>query len=286
MGGEPSHEMNPPRTCIVTGGNAGIGRVTATELARHYDHVLLSCRSAERARPVVEAIRAETGNLGVDFVPLDLASLASVRRAAEQILARDQPIQLLVNNAGLASIKGQTADGFEMTFGVNHLGHFLLTTLLLDRIVASAPARIVNVSSTGHYHARGIDFDHLRSATRSPTGIPEYQVSKLANVLFSAELARRLEGTGVTTYSLHPGVIASEIWKPVPGPLRWLIKRFMITEEEGARTTLHCALSEEAGAQTGLYYDRCAPKEPNPLAHDEALAAELWERSEAWTRPP
>jgi NAD(P)-dependent dehydrogenase (short-subunit alcohol dehydrogenase family) len=177
-----------------------------------------------------------------------------------------------------------TRSGFELAFGVNHVGHFLLTSLLLDRIKSSAPARIVTVASKAHYRAPGIDWDAVRQRTRTRTALREYGVSKLANVLFSAELARRLAGARVATYSLHPGVVASDVWRAVPWPFRALMKLGMISTEQGAATTLHCATSAEAGEQSGLYYDECRAKEPGKAAQDEALAAELWRRSEAWVQ--
>lgn len=268
------------KVCLVTGANTGIGAVTARELARMGAHVLLACRSADKTRPVVEQIRSETGNERVEHIDLDLSSLASVRRCAESFLARDLPLHVLVNNAGVGGQRGETADGFELHFGVNHLGHFLLTTLLLDRIVRSAPARVVTVSSGSHYQARGIDFDAVRGPTRSITGMPEYAVSKLANVLFSAELSRKMEGKGVSTYSLHPGVVASDIWRRIPSLVRPLVTMFMITNEEGAKTSLHCATAPEVADQTGLFWDKLKPRKPSRPARDPELARTLWERSE------
>ncbi len=270
------------KVSLVTGANTGIGRVTALELARAGAHVILACRSAERTAPVVDAIRREVGADRVEAVSLDLGSLASVRACAEEVLRRDRPLHLLVNNAGLAGQRGLTADGFELAFGVNHLGHFLLTQLLLERITASAPARIVNVASHSHYGAKAIPWDHLRERTRSFTALPEYAVSKLANVLHAAELGRRLDGSGVTTYALHPGVIASDIWKRIPPPLRSAAKLFMKSTEEGARTTLHCATAPALEGETGQYYAESSPKKPSRPAQDAALAAELWTRSERW----
>jgi NAD(P)-dependent dehydrogenase (short-subunit alcohol dehydrogenase family) len=271
------------RVALITGANTGIGRVTAQELARAGAHVFIACRSAERAQPVLDAIRAQHAGAKVDLVSLDLGDFASVRACAAELLARGLPLHLLINNAGLSPRGGQRSkSGFELGFGVNHMGHFLLTTLLLERLRSSAPARVVTAASRAHYRARGFDWDALRAPTRSAAGIAEYGVSKLANVLFSAELARRLEGSGVTTYSLHPGVVASDIWRGVPWPIGPLMKLFMLSNEEGARTTLHCATSEEAGHETGLYYDKCKPVAPGELAQDPALARELWERSEAW----
>ena len=264
------------KNVLVTGANTGIGRVTALELAAMKATVILACRSEERARPVLEAIGASGGR--AEYLHLDLADLASVRAAAGEFLERDEPLAILVNNAGLAGAHGLTNDGFEITFGTNHVGPYLFTRLLMPALERAPEARIVNVASTGHYRAPGIDWDAVRKPTRTTTAFPEYCVSKLANVLFSAELARRSPST-IHTYSLHPGAVASDVWREVPWGLRHLMKAFMLTNEQGARTTLHCATSDEAGAQTGRYYDSCHEKTPSALARDEKLAAELWQRS-------
>jgi retinol dehydrogenase-12 len=272
------------KVCLITGANTGIGRATAVELARRGARIFVACRSEEKGSEAVASVKRESGNEAVEFLKLDLASLASVRSGAAVFLAKGLPLHLLINNAGVAGQRGITAEGFELHFGTNHLGHFLLTELLLDTVKASGPARIVNVSSKSHYDAKGIDFDVLRRSTKSITGLPEYAVSKLANVLFSAELARRLEGSAVTTYSLHPGVVASDAWRRIPWPFRAIIKRGMLTNEQGAETTIHCATSEQAGKETGLYYDHSRVKEPSKPAQDRALATELWDRSVGWTR--
>jgi len=268
---------------IVTGATSGIGKVTALDLARRGAHVVLACRSADKTAAVIDEIKRETGNQEVDFLALDLGSLDSVRAAARAFLDRGLPLHGLINNAGLASTRGQTEDGFELAFGTNHLGHFLFTTLLLDKLKASAPARIVNVASASHYSAKGIDWNALEQPTRSLTGLTEYEVSKLANVLFTAELARRLEGTGVTTYALHPGVVATNVWRRMPRIVSWLPKLFMKSSEDGARTQIWCATAPELADQSGRYYDGCKEKRPSRLARDAELAAELWRRSEAWT---
>jgi retinol dehydrogenase-12 len=272
------------RVVLVTGASTGIGRVTARELAQQGAHVFAACRSAERAQAVIDEIRAAPGSGSVEFLPLELGDFESIRQCAKTFLARDLPLHVLINNAGHAGARGLTKDGFELAFGVNHLGHFLLTQLLVDRIKASAPARIVTVASKAHYRAPGIDWQAVREPTRTATGLKEYGISKLANVLFSAELGRRLNGTGITTYSLHPGVVASDIWRSVPWPLRSLIKLVLISTERGALTTLHCATSPDAGTETGLFYDECRPKFPSRVAQDTNLAAELWQRSEDWLR--
>ncbi len=268
------------KNCLVTGANTGIGRVTALELARQGAKVILAGRSEERTRPVVEEIRAAGGV--AEFLPLDLGQFASVRSCAETFLARGEPLHLLVANAGLAGTRGQTKDGFEIHFGTNHLGHFLFTCLLRKRLLEAGEARVVVVASRAHYRAKKIDFDAARLRTPSRTGLGEYAHSKLANVLFAAELGRRVKGTGVTTYSLHPGVVASDVWRNVPWPFRSLMKLGMITNEEGAKTTLHCALTPALANETGRYYDRSAEKRPSRVAEDATVAAELWRRSEEW----
>lgn len=269
------------RVALITGANTGIGRVTALELARTGMQVFLACRSEARTRSVVDAIAAAGGKAG--FLPLDLADFDSVRECARAFLALDRPLHLLVNNAGLAGTRGFTKSGFELAFGVNHMGHFLLTQLLLDRLKQSAPARIVTVSSRAHRRASGIDWDAVRRPTASRLAMKEYRISKLANLLFSAELGRRLAGSGVTTYALHPGVIASDIWREVPWPLRALMHLGMISNEAGARTTLHCALSQAVAGETGLYYSDCRVAVPTEVGQDMALAGELWRRSDGWT---
>ncbi|HEX7602397.1 MAG TPA: SDR family oxidoreductase [Polyangiaceae bacterium] len=268
---------------IVTGANTGIGRVTAATLAKHGAHVLLACRSEERTRPVVDEITQAGGK--AEFVPLDLADLASVRACSKAFLERDVALPLLVNNAGLAGAHGLTKDGFELTFGTNHLGPYLFTRLLMPAIERAGEARIVNVASAGHYRARGIDWEAIKKPTVSTSGFPEYCVSKLANVLFTSELAERAP-KGVHAYSLHPGGVASDVWREVPWGLRHVLKLFLLTNEQGARTTLYCATSDDVRDQNGLYYDRCKPKTPSKVARDKALARELWEKSAAWTGLP
>jgi len=271
------------RTFLVTGGNTGIGLSTAVELARRGGRVYIGCRSAAAGEAAVAVIKSAAGSQSVWLLPLDLASLASVRACAAAFLALDEPLHVLVNNAGLGGQRGLTADGFELHFGVNHLGHYALTLLLLDRLTASGPgARIVNVSSAAHYNAPGIDFDALRRRTASFTGQREYAVSKLCNVLFTTEISRRFPTADVSASSLHPGVVASDIWRRVPRLVRPLITARMLTTEQGAVTSLYCATSPSVAAGGGLYYDKCAVQEPNPAATPE-LAERLWQRSATWT---
>lgn len=280
------------QTYVITGANSGIGKITARELARRGGRVVLAGRSRDKTLAVIDELRADTGNDHLSFVSLDLGSLDSVRACATELLAREPAIHVLINNAGLAGVRGLTKDGFEVHFGTNHLGPFLLTRLLLDRLIASAtpgaPARIVNVASKSHFAAkRGIDWDAQHAKTRSLTGLDEYGVSKLANVLFSAELARRLDPAQVATYALHPGVVATDVWRQVPAPVRWLMKKFMITPERGAEASLRCATDPTLAGETGKYYDvGGVERRPSKLAADPALAEALWARSEAWTGLP
>jgi NAD(P)-dependent dehydrogenase (short-subunit alcohol dehydrogenase family) len=270
------------RTFLITGANTGIGRETARALAARGARLHLACRSVQAGRRTIDEIAAQTGNREIGLLSLDLGDLDSVRRCAEAFLATAEPLHVLINNAGVAGSRGMTASGFERMFGTNHVGPFLLTGLLLERLRSSAPARIVNVASAAHYRATGIDWEAVRRPTRSLTGMAEYSVSKLANVLHAQELGRRLEGSDLTTYSLHPGVIASDIWRRVPWPIRPLIKRRMDSPEHGARTSLYCATSPELAGESGRYYDDCRPRKPGAAA-TAGLAAELWRRSSEWT---
>ncbi len=273
------------KTFIITGANTGIGKITAKELARQGAQVFLACRSQSKTAPVVAEIKAETGNEQVEFIALDLSDLASVRACAETLLARAPKIHGLINNAGVVAKRGSsTKDGYEMTFGTNHLGHYLLTRLLMDRIKQTGGARIVNVSSASHYRAKNIDWTAVQKPTKTVVGLREYEVSKLANVLFTKELARRLEGTDVTAYAVHPGVVATDAWRRIPPPFRWLIKRFMITPEQGAQSSLVCATSPDLATQSGRYYTAGGKeKRPNKAADDVELASTLWTKSAEWT---
>ena len=274
---EKPHDLTG-RTFLVTGANSGIGQITAARLAERGAQVFLGCRDGAKGEAVAAPLRAAGAK--VEVLPLDLADLASVRQAAATFVARGLPLHGLINNAGLAGTRALTRDGFELTFGVNHLGHFLLTRLLEARLREGAPARVVNISSQAHRSAKGIDFTALREPARSRTGLREYAVSKLANVLFTRELARRWAGSGVTAYALHPGVVATGIWRRLPGPLRWLVTRFMITPEEGARTTIFCATAPELAGVSGRYYDHQRESTPSQVAQDDALAARLWDESD------
>jgi retinol dehydrogenase 12 len=278
-----SETSGEPRTFLITGANTGIGLATAVGVARDGGRVYIACRSAAAGEIAVARIKDATGSAAVWLLPLDLASLESVRACAAAFLARDEPLHVLVNNAGVGGQRGRlTADGFELHFGVNHLGHYALTQLLLDRLKASGPgSRIVNVSSDAHYGATGIDFAALRRPG-SFTGQREYAVSKLCNVLFAQELARRLGGAGVTSYARHPGVVASDIWRRVPPLARHLLTARMLTTEQGAVTSLYCATSAAVATDSGQFYDKCAARPASRVATPE-LAELLWKYSTEWT---
>ena len=270
------------RTFFVTGANSGIGRAMVEALAARGGSVVLASRSKERTEPVLEGVRRSHPGADAEFLEIDISDLASVRGTASRFLEAGRPIDVLVNNAGVAGTRALSRDGFDLTYATNHLGPFLLTNLLLPRLRTAPEGRIVNVSSVAHTRVKRLDWSGLeRRAEPKRSAFPDYAVTKLMNVLHAKELARRLAGTPVTTYALHPGGVASNIWRAVPQPAQWLLKQFLLSNEEGAQTPLYCATAPELTTVTGRYYDKCREVAPNPLADDEALAKELWVRTEA-----
>ena len=270
------------RTFLVTGANSGIGRAMVEALAARGGHVVLAARSEERTRPVLDGIRAQRRSAAVEFLQVDVSDLASVRRAASAYLATGRPLDVLVNNAGVGGTSALSADGFDLTYATNHIGPFLLTSLLLPAIERAPQGRIVNVSSIGHMQVKRIDWTLLERRTEPrKSGFADYAATKLMNILHVKELARRLAGTRVTTYALHPGGVKSNIWRALPGPVQWGIKLFLISNEEGAKTQLYCATAPELAGVTGRYYDKSREVPPNRLAEDPALARELWTRTES-----
>ncbi|MHB8328178.1 MAG: SDR family oxidoreductase [Acidimicrobiales bacterium] len=274
------------KTVVITGGNSGIGLETAVALSGAGARVVITARHGGRGAAAVAEITRRSGSDAAELVVFDLGDLASVRSGAAEILATCDRIDVLVNNAGVVlSERRETPDGLEATFAVNHLGHFLLTELLLDRLKASAPARVVNVASTAHKGARrGLDFDDLQSQQQY-SGMRVYARSKLANIYFTTELARRLAGTGVTANSLHPGTVATGYGRDgdASGVLAFgvkVIKPFVLTAAQGARTSIHLASSPAVEGITGMYFIKCKPATPSKVAGDEAAAARLWEASE------
>lgn len=265
------------KVCLVTGASSGIGRVTAEVLAARGAKVWLACRDLGKAEPTLSAIARAGGN--AQLVELDLSDLDSVRACARTVLSTSEPLHVLINNAGLAGKKALTKQGFELTFGVNHLGHFLLTQQLLPKLLEQPHSRVVNVSSKAHYNASGIDFSELRRQARGFGALHAYAVSKLANVLHAKELAARYGARGLHAYALHPGVVKSDVWREIPQPFRALVTWRMISNEQGAKTTLYCATSAEVADQNGRYYDECHEKAPSQVAQNAALASELWQKS-------
>jgi dehydrogenase/reductase SDR family protein 13 len=270
------------RTFLVTGANSGLGRATVEALARRGGNVVLAGRSEERTRPVVEAIRTLQPAGDISFLQVDVADLGSVHRAADAVLASGRPLDVLINNAGIAGTYALSPDGFDLTYATNHIGPFLLTQRLLPRLLEAPQGRIVNVSSVAHLRVSEIDWAALdRRGAPVRSGFPAYALSKLMNVLHAKELARRLAGTPVTTYALHPGGVASNVWRALPGPVQWLLKLVLLSSEEGARTQVHCATAPELASTTGRYFEKLRQARCNPLADDPALARELWARTAA-----
>ena len=274
--------MNQKPICLITGATSGIGEVTARELARRGMHVIIVGLSAERVAATVARIKQATG-VEVETLIADLSSQAGVRSVAEAFLQRHQRLDVLINNAGGFFASRQiSADGIELTWALNHMSYFLLTNLLTDILRASAPARVVNVSSDAH-RSGVMRWDDLQF-TRSYNGWAAYAQSKLANILFSNELARRLEGTGMTSNALHPGFVATRfahnngiIW----GGLMALMQRlFGITPEEGAQTSIYLATASEVATISGRYFVKSRETSPAPQAQDMAAAARLWEITE------
>ncbi|MDN5882363.1 MAG: SDR family oxidoreductase [Nitrosospira sp.] len=267
---------------LITGATSGIGLESAVMIAQSGAKVIIVGRNPEKTEAVLAQIKQRSDSSQVESMLCDFASQADIHRLAKNFLSRHDRLDVLINNAGAVNDKRTlTEDGIETTFAVNHLGYFLLTHLLLDRIKASAPARIVNVASGAHYRGT-LDFDDLGFERRYKI-MHAYARSKLANVLFTRELARRLKGTGVTSNAVHPGVVATHIWDRAPGwtqPIFTIVKRiFMIAPEKGAQRIAWLAASPEVEGKTGLYFENNQPKEPSTLARDDALAGRLWRQS-------
>jgi retinol dehydrogenase-12 len=268
------------KLCVVTGANSGIGLVTVRELAERGAEVVLVCRDERKGRVALDEVRSAIPDARLDLALADFASLAEVRRLAARLAARGR-LDVLVNNAGLMlSERRLTVDGFETTFAVNHLAPFLLTNLLLDVLRASAPARVVTVASRAHSRAQ-LDFADL-NAERRFDGWTTYCRSKLCNVLFNAELARRIEGSGVTANALHPGVIATGFGRETTGMWRWMLRiarGFMATPEQGARTQVYLATAPEVEGVNGGYFVDCRRAAASTAGADAAAARRLWDAS-------
>ena len=265
---------------LITGASAGIGKATARDLAERGAVLTLAGRSEHKTRQVIEGIAAGGGT--ARFLQIDLASPSSVRRAAEEFLSRREPLNVLINNAGVGGTKGITAEGFELAFGTNHLGHHLLTRWLEPRLIESAPARLIVVASSVHHNVKSIKWRRLEKRTSSPLGNPEYRTSKLANILDARRWAQRFEGTGVDVHIVHPGLVASEIWRDLPRPLQRMFANKGQSIEEGADTSIWAATSPDLDGVSGGYYGKRTEKRISDLAADPELADEMWNRTEEW----
>ncbi len=271
------------KVCMITGATSGIGKAAAIALASCNPTLFLVARSPERAKRSVEEIAEASGNTKIETLIGDFASLQDIRRVAAEFLATGQPLHILFNNAGVVMLnREETVDGFETTFAVNHLGYFLLTNLLLDRIRESAPARIVNTASGAHAYSGGrLDFDDLQSS-KSFSSMKVYAKSKLANILFTRTLGQKLDGSGVTVNCFHPGLVGSNL-----AVNNGLLAKLMVlalrpiarTNEKGAETGVYLCLSPKVEDKTGLYFYDKKPKWPKSYAQNDKDAARLWEES-------
>ncbi|XP_059473096.1 retinol dehydrogenase 12-like isoform X2 [Neocloeon triangulifer] len=270
------------KTALITGANTGIGYETAKDFLKRGARVIMACRNIQLAESAADELRKEVPGGDIRVVQLNLASLKSVKECADVLLQTEQKIHLLVNNAGvMACPYSKTEDGLEMQFQTNHLGHFLLTNLLLPTVKNSAPSRIINLSSAAHLGGK-VNFEDLQS-TRSYNSVLAYNQSKLCNVLFTLELQERLKDTGVVSYAVHPGVVATELGRHLPCGCSWAFQRFgwvLKTPLQGAQTTLHCALDEKLATQNGLYFSDCSPGRTSERARNKEDAKKLWEVSE------
>jgi len=275
------------KVVVITGANTGIGKETAIDMARRGATVIAACRSELKGLKAVTEVREITKNPKIFFMALDLSSLQSVRDFADSFLKQYKRLDILINNAGVMMCPySKTKDGFEMQFGTNHLGHFALTNLLLGRLKESAPSRIVNVSSSAHQlFCKGINFDDLQSE-KGYSSTTAYGQSKLANVLLTKELDRKMKSTGVTSYTLHPGAVDTELQRHSKS--FYLLMRLTFgfltkTPEYGAQTNIYCAVQEGIEKDSGMYFSDCRKKKSSEPSCDPGTAKKLWEVSEELT---
>jgi len=273
------------KNVIVTGANVGLGKETSRVLAKMNANVYLACRDSGKGNAVVEEIKQATSNQNIFFVELDLNSLESIRNFAKTFNEKQIPLHILINNAGvMACPAGKTVDGFETQIGVNHFGHFLLTNLLLESLKRGTPSRVVVVSSLAHKRGH-IDFEDINWEKRSYSAMGAYGQSKLSNILFAREFNKRYSAEGIKAFSLHPGVIPTELSRHMIGPVGKAIfgvigKAFLKTIPQGSATTLYCATAPEVEDKGGLYFADCqVANSPNKEITDE-IALQLWELSE------
>ncbi len=267
------------KTCLITGANSGIGKVMALEIAKKGANVVMVCRSKEKGEAARNEIVKESGNESVELMLADLSLMKQVRNLAEEFKQKHDRLHVLINNAALWPTKRiMTSEGLETQFAINHLSHFLLTNLLLDVIKSTAPARIINVSSGLHKRAK-IDFDNLQ-AEKSYKHMRVYGQTKLENVLFTKELARRLDGTGVTVNSFTPGMTSTNLGRYMSGGAKWFMRHMARSPEKGASTGVYLATSQEVEGVTGKYFGDSKELRHNRIADDVEIAKRLWKVSE------
>ena len=275
---------------MITGANSGIGKQTARELNRMGAKVIMLCRNEDRAKKAMEEIIADTGNDDIEILIGDLESQDSIRNAVSEFKKTHDKLHVLINNAGFLNFKEQyTAEGYEKTWAINHLGHFILTNLLLDVIRASSPARIINLSSHGHNFADENPLEDMMYENKKYKHIKAYGNSKLMNLYFTFELARRLEGTGITVNAIHPGPIRSSFGRSKNNPWWYRIgysmsAPFLKSVAKGAATSVHLATSQEGAEISGKYWAQCKERKPSELSYDVEMQQQLWEISEQLTK--
>lgn len=278
--------MNHKNVALVTGGNSGVGKAAAVELAKHGYMVVILCRNKQKGEEALIDIKRESGSKEIDLLLCDLGNLSLIRQAAALFLEKYPGLNILINNAGvILPGRYETSDGFELQFGVNHLGHFLLTNLLLDTLISSAPARVINVTSGAHKIGK-IHFDDINLKNRF-NFIKAYGQSKLANILFTYELADRLQGTGVDVNCFHPGAVASRMGinrdTGFGTTITRILKPFFQTPKAGASTGIYLATSEDVKGITGQYFIKKKAVKSSGLSYDKRLGKRLWEISEKMT---
>ncbi|XP_016351687.1 retinol dehydrogenase 11-like [Sinocyclocheilus anshuiensis] len=268
------------KTVLITGGNSGIGKETAVLLALRGARVIIACRDEEKARKAVREIKARSHNMNVLYMEVDLANMRSIREFSKTFLQKEKRLDILINNAGMPSVLDWTDDDFSMCFGVNHLGHFLLTNLLLPRLKESSPSRVITLTCSSYKYQK-LDFQDLNY---NLFPFFTYCRSKLANIYFTQELAHMMEGKGVTAYAVHPGYVQSNWTCHYSVLFRILVQvvmfMFFVSCEAGAQTVVYCAVSDEVLPHNGGYFTDCRPAHLRAFARDSGVAKKLWEASE------
>lgn len=277
------------KVCLITGATNGIGRATARALVEQGAELFIVCRNEQKGEALLDELRGLRPDANLSLLVADLGRMADIRRAAEQFLATGKPLHLLLNNAGVVNTeRRESADGIEETFAVNHLAYFLLTELLRERIVASAPARIVSVASEAHAFCKGVQFDDPEFSQQSYKTFKVYGHSKLCNILWTRHLAKQLEGSGVTVNCVHPGAVSTGLGQQEGGilakALALLLKPFFRSPDKGAETSIFVATSPTLEGVSGQYFANCKPKRIKPWGKDDAAAEKLWALSERYTQ--